>query len=334
MLNIPIEDLTRDDFRATAGCTIGYLEVQDATAQVELIDCPSGLVELTLLSNSVGSTPRGPAENHVVSIEIDAIAPTASFSQIQILGAGPFTYATNLRLSEPVEFDISQLRFTSDADCTNTATAFENGWRLLAVCDYVTLGWSLPPNSLQDAAGNRGPASSVQVSLSNLRPSPPAQTPPLTNPVEPAPSPALVVNPEPVPMVPTPIPELPGVTPELVPTSSSTVSESAVAVATASEDVNWESELVLVTITPPPNKPLVIVPPKGSLLSVLEEVSEPEDKEVIKPTEVSESNVAVAPVVGDAVKLEDPKRGQWILLVGLGSLALLATGLIRRLSGR
>ena len=38
MFDTPIENLTGDDFRITAGCSFGYLEVQDATAQVELLD--------------------------------------------------------------------------------------------------------------------------------------------------------------------------------------------------------------------------------------------------------------------------------------------------------
>jgi hypothetical protein len=330
MFDIPIEDLTREDFRASAGCTIAYVEAQDATAQVDLLDCPSGLVELTLLANSVGSSSRGPVENHVVSIEIDALAPTATFSEIQILGAGPFTYATNLRLSEPVDFDISRLQFSADAACTNTATAFDNGWRLLAVCDFATMSWSLPPNSLQDAAGNRGPASSVQVSLSHLRPTPP---PPAA--LEPAPSPAPVVNPEPAPAVQTPLPEPPAATPDLTETSSPTVSESVVPASTESEQVEWDTELVLVTTTPPPAiEPIASSSTGKSLLSALQQESEPAVMEAIKPAEVSESTLAIAQVSGDAMKLEDPKRGQWILLVGLGSLALLVTGLIRRFSGR
>jgi len=340
MFEAPIEDLTREDFRASAGCTVAYVEVQAATAQVDLVDCPSGLVELTLLANSVGSSLRGPAANHVVSIDIDAIAPTATFTEIQILGAGPFTYATNLRFSEPVDLDISRLQFSSDVSCNNTATAFENGWRLLAVCDFTSVSWSLPANSLQDSAGNRGPIASIQVSLSNLRPASPTTTPPSISTPEPTPTPAQVVipapvaNPEPVPTVPIPIPELPAGAPDLAPTSSATVSESALATATSSGDIDFEPQLVLVTITPPPSKPLVFVSPRASLLSALEEVSELEVKELSKPTEVTDSNIAIAPVVGGAVKLEDPKRGQWILLVGLGSLALLATGLIRRFSGR
>jgi hypothetical protein len=47
MFDAPIENLEKDDFEATAGCSIGYLEIQGATAQVELVDCPTGLVTLT-----------------------------------------------------------------------------------------------------------------------------------------------------------------------------------------------------------------------------------------------------------------------------------------------
>lgn len=326
LFDSPIEELTRDDFRASAGCTIAHLEIQDATAQVELVDCPSGLVELVLLANSVGSSVLGPSENHVARIEIDAVAPTATFSEIQIEGSGPFTYSTNLRFSEQVEFDVSKLRFTSDAGCTNTETETAMGWRLVAVCDFATLSWSIASNSLQDAAGNRGPASALEVSISNLRPSPPP-----TNASPPAPAP----NPEPLPPPPMPMPEISTSSPQLPQSSSPTVSESAEAIFSESNSVDWDTELVLVTVTPPANsEPAAVNPGQETLLSVLQAEDEPQVAAALKPAEETETKVNIAPIAGDTVKFEDPRRGQWILLVGLGSLALLATGLIRRFSGR
>ena len=55
MFNQPIENLEKDDFLVTQGCSFAYLEISDATAQVDLVDCPSGLVQLTLLANSMGA---------------------------------------------------------------------------------------------------------------------------------------------------------------------------------------------------------------------------------------------------------------------------------------
>lgn len=328
LFDSPVEGLTPDDFQASAGCTIAHLEVQGATAQLELVDCPSGLVELVLLANSVGSSVLGPSENHVAQIEIDAIAPTGTFSEIQIEGSGPFTYSTDLRFSEPVEFDISRLRFISDAGCTNTEVATAWGWRLVAVCDFATLSWSLAANSLQDSAGNRGPVAPLEVSISNLRPSPPPSIPP---PPAPAPAP----NPEPFPALQAPMPEISTSSPELPESSSPTVSESAEAVSSDSNSVEWDAELVLVTITPPANsEPAALEPGQETLLSALQEEDEPLVVEALKPAVETETKVAIAPVAGDTVKLEDPRRGQWIWLVGLGSLALLANGLIRRFSGR
>jgi hypothetical protein len=99
--------------------------------------------------------------------------------------------------------------------------------------------------------------------------------------------------------------------------------------------VEWDTGLVLVTITPPANsEPTALDPAQETLLSALQAQDEPQVVAALKPAEETETKVAISPVAGDTVKFEDPRRGQWILLVGLGSLALLATGLIRRFSGR
>ena len=183
MFDAPIENLASDDFRVTAGCLFGYLEVQDATAQVELLDCPSGLVELVLLANTVGSSSLGPLEDHVVGIEIDATVP----------------------------------------------------------------GVPTPPP------------------VTNPEPTP---TP------TPEPTPPPIANPEPAP-TPPPSVELPTTSPEIQQSSSPSVSDSAVVAVSESAIVEWDAELVVVTITPPANsEPEETALNQESLLAALQDENE------------------------------------------------------------
>lgn len=251
MFDAPIENLTGDDFRITEGCLFGYLEVQDATAQVDLLDCPSGLVELVLLAKTVGSTVLGPSENHVVGLEIDATVP-------------------GVPTPEP----------SPNPAPTPTPT-----------------------------------------------PEPSPTPPPVTNP-EPSP------NPEPAPTQP-PIAELPTASPEIQPSSSPSVSDSAVATISESETVEWDTELVVVTITPPANsEPENTAFNQESLLAALQEENDIQAVESPKLVEVTTEEVVIASIAGDEVELEVTRSPQWIWFVGLGSLTLLLIGLIRRFSGR
>lgn len=235
MFDAPIENLTSDDFRVTVGCLFGYLEVQDATAQVELLDCPSGLVELVLLANTVGSSSLGPSEDHVVGIEIDATVP----------------------------------------------------------------GVPTPP--------------------------------PVTNP-EPTPLP--IPTPE---LAPTPPPsvELPTTSPEIQQSSSPSVSDSAVVAVTESAIVEWDTELVVVTITPPANsEPEETALNQESLLVALQEENETQAADSPGLVEVTSEEVVIESDAGEKLESDQTKGSQWIWLIGLGSLTLLAIGLVGRFSGR
>jgi hypothetical protein len=243
MFNGPIENLTGDDFQVSAGCTFGYLEILDATAQVELLDCPSGQVDLVLLANTVGSSVLGPAENHVISIEIDVPAP-----------------------------------------------------------DLPT-----PPPT----------------------PSPePAPTPPPVSNPEPTP------NPEPAP-TPPPVAESPTTSPEIQQSSSPSVSDSAVTTVSESVAVDWDEELVVVTVTPPANnEPEGTTSNQESLLAALQLEGEIQEKGSPNPVEATSEELVIEQVAGDELEFDQTRGSQWIWLIGLGSLTLLITGLIRRFSGR
>jgi len=255
MFDTPIENLTGADFRITAGCSFGYLEVQDATAQVELLDCPSGLVELVLLANSVGSSVLGPSQNHVVSIEIVATVP-----------------------SVPTP--------------TPSPTA--------------------PPTSSPEPSPT---------------PTPIPTPPPISNP-EPAP------NPEPVP-VPPPITELPTTSSEVQQSSSPSVSDSAVATVSESVAVEWDTELVVVTVTPPASsEPEETALNQESLIAALQEEDETQQEVSLKPVEVPSEEAVIEAVAGEELEFEQTRGSQWVWIIGLGSLTLLAIGLVRRFSGR
>jgi hypothetical protein len=249
MFNGPIENLTGDEFQVSAGCTFGYLEILDATAQVELLDCPSGQVELVLFANTVGSSVLGPAENHVISIEIDVPTPD--------LPAPPST--------------------------------------------------PTPPT--------------------NPTPEPTPTPPPISNP-EPTP------NPDPAP-TPPPVAESPTTSPETQQSSSPSVSDSAVTTVSESVAVDWDEELVVVTVTPPANNELEGTSSnQESVLAALQLEGEVQEKGSPNPVEVTSEELVVEPVAGDELEFDQTRGSQWIWLIGLGSLTLLITGLIRRFSGR
>ena len=251
MFDAPIENLTSDDFRVTAGCLFGYLEVQDATAQVELLDCPSGLVELVLLANTVGSSSLGPSEDHVVGIEIDATVP----------------------------------------------------------------GVPTPPP------------------VTNPEPTP-TPTPEPTPTPTPEPTPPPIANPEPAP-TPPPSVELPTTSPEIQQSSSPSVSDSAVVAVSESAIVEWDTELVVVTITPPANsQPEETASNQESLLAALQEESETQAADSPGLVEVTSEEVVIESVAGEKLESDQTKGSQWIWLIGLGSLTLLVIGLVRGFSGR
>ena len=243
MFDAPIENLTSDDFRVTVGCLFGYLEVLDATAQVELLDCPSGLVELVLLANTVGSSSLGPSEDYVVGIEIDATVP----------------------------------------------------------------GVPTPP---------------------------PVTTPEPTPTPTPEPTPPPIANPEPAP-TPPPSVELPTTSPEIQQSSSPSVSDSAVVAVSESAIVEWDTELVVVTITPPANsEPEETAMDQESLLAALQEENDTQAADSPRMVEVTSEEVVIESVAGEKLESDQAKGSQWIWLIGLGSLTLLVIGLVRGFSGR
>ena len=105
------------------------------------------------------------------------------------------------------------------------------------------------------------------------------------------------------------------------------VSESAI--------VEWDTELVVVTVTPPANsEPEETVLNQESLLAALQEENETQAADSPRLVEVASEEVVIESVAGEKLESDQTKGSQWIWLIGLGSLTLLAIGLVRGFSGR
>jgi hypothetical protein len=324
-----VENLTKDDFEVTAGCRIGDLEIQGATAQIDLVDCPTGLVTLTLLANSIGSSVLGPQTNHTFQIEIDATRPTATFSEIQVEGTGPFTYKTKLLFSEPVVFDSKNLGFASSTPCLTTMTAIPNGLELQAVCSHTELRWTLPARSLEDAAGHAGPLQPVQVSIVNLATPPPAPTP------TPVPPPAPVDQQQP------PAAQPPTLQPPVVePTQRPTISDSAVASSSETLPLEIQPEVVVTVIPAAISHPIIASDTGESVLEVLvDSEPPPADLDIVQQVQVTDDSspkteVATVALSATQATARELKGSMGLWLIGIGSVTLIALGLARRFSGR
>ncbi len=335
MFDAPIENLEKDDFEATVGCSIGYLEIQGATAQVELVECPTGLVTLTLKSNSMGLGTLGPIRDLKFELEIDATEPTATFSDIQIEGSGPFTYTTLLRFSEEVEFDADKLRFSANASCNTSIVEISGGLRLRASCSHADLSWTLPARSLKDNAGHLGPSRDARISVANPAPAPVA--PPVSVPVLP---PASIPDLPPAPVLPPVMVPPPPPIESTAPTESSTVSES---VEQVTESATLPMEPPIFVSIAPALTP-VSLPANAAQLNLLEIIQEEQPQQGKEEAPVAaeaatsasepKATLETMPVAGGKYAVEQQENSFGVWLIGLGSLMLIGFGLFRRFSGR
>jgi hypothetical protein len=105
----------------------------------------------------------GPDSDITLEFVIDTAVPGASWSDVAILGEGPFEYSALLTLSDPDGFDPMLVGFESDQICTNGFSEADGQWRFSATCDHASGTWALPAFSLIDAAGNLGPLEPVEI---------------------------------------------------------------------------------------------------------------------------------------------------------------------------
>ena len=107
--------------------------------------------------------------------------------------------------------------------------------------------------------------------------------------------------------------------------------------ATVSESVavEWDTELVVVTVTPPASsEPEETAVNQESLIDALQEEDETQQEVSPKPVEVPADKVVFESVAGEELEFDQTRGSQWVWFIGLGSLTLLAIGLVRRFSGR
>jgi hypothetical protein len=128
---------------------------------------------------------------------------------------------------------------------------------------------------------------------------------------------------------------LPTTSSEVQQSSSPSVSESALASVSESVAVEWDTELVVVTVTPPASsEPEETAVNQESLIAALQEEDETQQEVSLKPVEVPAEEVAIEAVAGEEIEFDQTRDSHWVWIIGLGSLTLLAIGLVRRFSGR
>ena len=107
--------------------------------------------------------------------------------------------------------------------------------------------------------------------------------------------------------------------------------------ATVSESVavEWDTELVVVTVTPPASsEPEETALNQESLIAALQEEDETQQEISLQPVEAPSEEVVIESVAGEELEFDQTRGSQLVWFIGLGSLTLLAIGLVRRFSGR
>jgi hypothetical protein len=145
--------------------TFGCTNHEVVESRVALFGCADGQVVLSLRANSLADSwgNVGPDSDITLEFVIDTAVPGASWSDVAILGEGPFEYSALLTLSDPDGFDPMLVGFESDQICTNGFSEADGQWRFSATCDHASGTWALPAFSLIDAAGNLGPLEPVEI---------------------------------------------------------------------------------------------------------------------------------------------------------------------------
>ena len=91
----------------------------------------------------------------------------------------------------------------------------------------------------------------------------------------------------------------------------------------------------MVTVTPPGNtEPEETALNQESLIAALQEEDDTQQQVSLQPVEVPSEEVVIESVAGEELEFDQARGSEWIWFIGLGSLTLLAIGLVRRFSGR
>jgi hypothetical protein len=345
-------NLTSESF-VVEGCQLAV-----SSSAAVLSSCSHGLVSLALrpfaLEDSWGNT--SPAEPISLSFVVDQEGPIASWSEVEILGSGPFSYSATLSFSEPASFSPTLVTFSAEIECQLGNQQTPEGWLFSASCGYGTGNWTLASSSVSDTLGNFGTQGSLSIGFSNPEPELPAPEP--QAPQEEAPTaPA-----DPAPELPAPTPPAPTPTPDSTPAPEAPVGEpepEVVAPASDSEDVSPVSQSD--EIDPASESPsvsaaigddlavelereIVTVPPSPARAEEQNEPVETENPEAAEPRVSTESSeVSVVQTLEPDLPVAEPVAFQgepepetgfpW--QVALATAVILAAGaLALRFSGR
>jgi hypothetical protein len=326
-----------------AGC-----ELAVESSQVLLSSCSEGVHTLKLkamsLHDSWGNT--GPVADSSFTLTVDRTPPAAQWAEIAVSGDGPFTFSTELSMSEVVSWSSSAVTFSSDSPCESG----NDGNQFWAVCDYGMVSWIIDSSALSDVANNPGSGSAI-VSKVLTRPASPEPTPPqpeITQPTE-APAPAAVepVRPPTAPTEPAPtgppivIP--PAVVADPTPTPEPTVSEPATSSPEPEVVVAPELEFLVplnevfggvasTTLIKPSRIVKAVSVASSSEVSISSEVvADLQQEPVSEITPAPDPEIEL--VAGPEVQFESREEFPWLLAIAAAVVALLWVG-IWRFSGR
>jgi hypothetical protein len=262
--------------------TVGCATADVFENYVALSDCVDGQVFLSLRANSLVDSwgNMGPESDVTLAFSVDTVPPGASWSDVEILGEGPFEYSALLSLSDQAGFDPVLVSFESEQECTHGFAQSDGSWRFSATCDYASGKWTLPALSLVDAAGNLGPLEPVEIEFIHEPPAL-AEAPediPLPEPNQPASQTPAQVETEPEPQLPESpesedLPAPPGIEDESIEQEPSVELEPPEDLSVIDAELVEEILREVISATAPePEKPET--PIASSEPSVAEEVSE------------------------------------------------------------
>lgn len=321
-----------------AGC-----ELAIETSRALLSSCSEGVHTVKFKALSLSDTwgNPGPVSDSIFTLTVDRTPPTAQWSEIVVSGDGPFTFSTELSMSEEVSWSSSAVTFNSDTPCESG----NEGYQFWAVCDYGMVSWAFDSSALTDGANNQGSGSAI-VSMALTRPAAPEPAPsqpievappvvaepvqPAAPPTEPAPTgPPIVIPPAEV-AEPTPTPEPTASEPE---TSSPEPEVVAVPelefLVPLTEVVGGVANTTLI-------KPSRIVTPV-SVASTSETSTVSGMLAELPQVPASEATPSPAPeidlVAGPELQFESREEFPWLLASALAVVVLMGLG-IWRFSGR
>ena len=327
-----------------AGC-----ELSLESSRVLLSSCSEGVHSLTFKALSLNDTwgNPGPISDSIFTLTVDRTPPAAQWSDIITSGEGPFTFSTELALSELVSWSTSAVTFNSDMPCESG----NDGNQFWAFCDYGTVSWAFDSSVLLDSAGNQGSGSAMVAKVLNrpVAPEPIPSQPEPTQPeptqpieviipaaVEPAQPPAAPSEPAPTgPPIVIPPTEVAEPTPDPEPTAPEPETSSPEPEADAAPELEFLVPLTEVVggvasttlIKPSAIVKAASVPSSSEVSSASEVIAEQPQEPTAEPVPSPVPEIEL--VAGPEVQFESKEEFPWLLAVAAAVVALLGVGVWR-----